>query len=203
MADWYLSGTGLELCNCYPGCGCNFRGYPNSADGSCHGLGANAIEEGNLDGLDLAGSKVVWVLAWPGAVHEGHGRAHAFVDCGSDEQFEALSRIWRGEEGGIAFEIYNSTLAQPTAVERASFSLTLDGTRSRLSGGGAVEATITPLLDPVTGEENVVRLVKPGGFDWREGDIAQVERMVVDVPGIAFEYDGTHAAVYRFEYAAN
>ena len=99
MAGWKLSGTYLEFCSCDPGCGCNFKGSPNSAEGNCQALLAHRIEDGAFDGLDLSGSQVAWALWWPGAIHEGGGRGHAYVDCDSDEQYEALARIWRGEEG--------------------------------------------------------------------------------------------------------
>jgi hypothetical protein len=142
------------------------------------------------------------VLAWPGAVHEGNGRGHAFVDCETDEQFEILRRLWRGEEGGDAFEIYNSTLAEPTGVERARVELTLDGPRSHIVVGDAVRATMAPLLDPVSGEENVVRIVKPAGFDYQDGQVARTERMNVDASGIAFAYEDAHAAFFRFAYVS-
>ena len=36
--QWQMRGTGYEFCNCDFGCGCNFGGFPNSKDGSCHAL---------------------------------------------------------------------------------------------------------------------------------------------------------------------
>lgn len=110
MATWTISGTYLEFCNCDPGCGCNFKGSPNSAEGNCQALLGHRIEQGAFAELDLAGSKVVWALWWPGAIHERGGRGHAYIDCESDDQYEALSAIWRGEEGYSFFEIFNSTL---------------------------------------------------------------------------------------------
>src|SRR5439155_23441039 len=60
MAGWKLSGTYLEFCSCDPGCGCNFKGSPNSAEGNCQALLAHRIEDGAFDGLDLSGSQVAW-----------------------------------------------------------------------------------------------------------------------------------------------
>jgi hypothetical protein len=200
MSRWRLSGTLLEFCNCEPSCGCNFRGFPNSPDGSCRGFGLYAVEEGRYGDLDLGGARVAWALLWPGPIHEGDGRGRAFVDC-RDEQFEALRRIWRGEEGYASFEIFNSTLVEPTAVERRSVQVTLDGKRSRVVVEGRIDAAMTPLLDPVSGEENDVRVVKPSGFDYQDGAVAQGERMRLTLPEQAFEFSGGHAAVARFAYA--
>jgi hypothetical protein len=60
---------------------------------------------------------------------------------------------------------------------------------------------MTPLRDPVSGEEHEVRVVVPKGFIWREGDVAQGERMRVDLPGIRFDHAGRHAVVARFEWS--
>jgi hypothetical protein len=160
VADWKLSGTYLEFCSCDPGCGCNHR-----------------IEEGGFDGLDLTGSQVAWALWWPGAIHEGGGRGHAYVGCENDEQYEALAGIWRGEEGYSLFEIFNSTFDAPSAVDRVAVELTVEGKSSRVSIDGVADAVMTPLRSPVSGEENNVRIVKEGGFIWAEGEIATNERM--------------------------
>ena len=74
VAEWRISGTYLEFCNCDPGCGCNFRGLPNSPEGNCQAVISHVIEEGSRDGLDLAGAKVSWALWWPGAIHDKGGK---------------------------------------------------------------------------------------------------------------------------------
>jgi hypothetical protein len=201
MADWRIVGTYLETCNCDPGCGCNFRGLPSSPEGNCEAFLAHAIEEGEYDGVDLAGAKVAWALWWPGAIHDKGGHGHAYVDCETDEQFEALARIWRGEEGYGLFEIFNSTLEEPSAVDRATVAMTIDGKRSRFSVDGVGEAILTPLTNPVTGEENKVRIVKDSGFIWRDGEIAQGERMHVELPEMSYDLSGRHAVFSRFGYS--
>jgi hypothetical protein len=87
-----IAGTYLETCNCDPGCGCNFRGFPTSPEGNCEAFLGHAIERGSYDGIDLAGAKAVWALWWPGPIHDKGGRGHAYVDCETDEQF------WRDGE---------------------------------------------------------------------------------------------------------
>src|SRR5687768_8322396 len=67
MAEWRMSGTYIEFCNCDPGCGCNFRGVPSSPEGNCEAVLTHVIDEGSFDGVDLAGARVSWALWWPGA----------------------------------------------------------------------------------------------------------------------------------------
>ena len=200
MAVWKLSGTYLEFCSCDPGCGCNFKGSPNSPEGNCQALIAHRIEEGSFDGFELAGSQVAWALWWPGAIHEGGGRGHAYVGCENDEQYEALGRIWRGEEGYSLFEIFNSTFEARSAVDRVAIELTIEGKSSRVLIDGVADAVMTPLRSPVSGEENKVRIVKERGFIWGEGEIATNERMKVETPEISFDLSGRHSVFAPFEY---
>ncbi|MDQ2984361.1 MAG: DUF1326 domain-containing protein [Actinomycetota bacterium] len=200
MADWTISGTYLEFCNCEPGCGCNFVGRPNSPEGNCEALLGHRIEQGSSDGVDLAGAKVVWALWWPAAIHERDGRGHVYVDCESDEQFEALGRIWRGEEGHAFFEIFNSTFAEPAGVDRAAVDMTVDGKNSRLSVQGVGAGQMEPLRSPVGGEENTVRIVKETGFIWKDGAIA-TSTFAVDLPEMSWDHSGRHAVFAEFEYS--
>lgn len=202
MADWRISGTYLELCNCEPGCGCNFRGVPNSPEGNCEAFVAHHVDQGSFEGVDLAGAKVAWALWWPRAIHEGGGHGHAYVDCEREEQFKALRAIWRGEEGYSYYEIFNSTMTEPSAVDRATVELTLDGKSSGFSVAGIGEGVMTPLRNPVTGDENEVRIVKPEGFIWKEGAIGQSERLRVDLPEMSFDVSGRHTVFAEFEYVS-
>jgi hypothetical protein len=199
VAEWRISGTYLEFCNCDPGCGCNFRGFPSSPEGNCQAVISHVIEEGSRDGLDLAGAKVSWALWWPGAIHDKGGKGHAYID-GSDEQYEVLAPIWRGEEGYGLFEIFNSTLDEVTTVEQATVEITLDGKRSRVKVDGVTDNQMTPLTNPVTGAVNDVRIVKTTGFIWRDGEIAQSERFQVELPEMIWDQHERHCVFSKFDY---
>ncbi len=199
MAEWKLAGTYIEFCNCDPGCGCNFRGLPTSPEGNCQALISHVIDKGTYNGVDLGGAKVSWALWWPGAIHEKGGRGHAYVDA-TDEQYEALSRVWRGEEGYGLFEIFNSTLDETTAVDRATIDVTVDGIRSSVAIDGVTENQMTPLTNPVTGEESEVRIVKKEGFIWRDGEIAQSKKFKVDLPEMNWDLSERHTVFSEFDY---
>lgn len=201
MVDWQLRGDYVELCNCDPGCGCNFRALPNSEEGNCEAFTCSVVDEGRHGDVDLKDCAIAWALWWPGAIHEKGGRGHAFVRCDTDAQFAAIRTIWRGEAGYPYFEIFNSTFDEPTTVERADVDVTLDGIRSSFSVRGIGEAAAEPLTNPVTGAENDVRIVKSGGFIWKDGAVARGKRLKVDAPGIQMDHVGRHAVVSRFEWS--
>lgn len=199
---WHLEGTLVELCSCAPGCDCNFRGVPSSPEGNCEAFICYHAERGNFDDVDLSGVTFAWALWWPGAIHDKGGRGRAFVDCRSDEQFAAMTPIVRGEVGYPFFEIFNSTFDEPTTVERATIDLHLDGRNSGFSIAGVGSGRMEPLRNPVTHEENDVRIVKPGGFIWKDGQIGQGAELAVALPDIAFDHVGRHAVVAPFDWGA-
>ena len=203
MSDrWRLTGVHLEFCSCNPGCDCNFSGFPNSPEGNCEAFLCEVVEHGTFLDVDLSGTAIAWALWWPGAIHQKRGRGHAYIDCATDEQFEALASIVRGEEGYAYFEIFNSTFDEPTSVERARVEVTLDGRRSSFRVEGVGGAAMEPLRSPVTGAENDVRIVKPDAFIWKDGEIAKGEHLVVALPEMAFELAGRHAVYAPFDWAA-
>lgn len=202
MPRWRLVGVQLEFCNCAPGCACNFNGLPNSPEGNCEGWGVDVFEDGSVfETVSLANTRVAWALWWPGAIHEGGGRGHAFVDCETDQQFDALARIYRGREGSTYFEIFRSTLTEETAVERSRVEVFLDGRRSRFSVAGVGEGEMEPLRDPVSGDEHEVHVVVPNGFIWKDGNVAQGRVMRAALPRISFDHAGRHAVVARIDWS--
>ena len=100
---WTLKGTGYEFCNCDFGCGCNFGGFPNSKDGSCRAFVGMAIESGSCGGVDLSGVKCAAIVAWPKAIHEGHGECVFIVEqAATEQQIEAIVQILMGARGYLS-----------------------------------------------------------------------------------------------------
>ena len=65
---------------------------------------------------------------------------------------------------------------------------------SGFSIDGILEARLTPLLNPVTGEENEVHIVFPGGgLIWDDGDTATTSIMKVEHGDMKSDYSGQSA----------
>src|SRR5919108_4246776 len=109
MADWRIKGRYYEACNCAHGCPCNFNGFPTH--GKCEATVAFAVDEGERDGVDLAGVKVGTAVMWPRAIHDGNGKMAVFIDAASDEQREAIVKIITAEDGGMPWEILATTIS--------------------------------------------------------------------------------------------
>src|ERR671924_1776980 len=98
-----ISGTMVTGCECTgPLCPCNVDETPNTPAGKCQGVIVLGVKQGNLDDLELSGVDAALVYTIPGNPSGGNWTMGLVVDDGaSDEQAQALERIFRGEEGGM------------------------------------------------------------------------------------------------------
>ena len=186
----------LETCNCDPGCNCNFGGFPDH--GGCEWLVGMVVIEGHFGSVDLAGVRIVWAGKFPGALHEGHGRGVLFIDASArPEQVAGIAAIASGQLGGMPWEVLGTACPLYDAVEGPvlkPIEITIDGRRSHFRIPGVLEARLTPLKNPVTGEENEVHIVFPtGGLIWNDGNAATTETMWINYGGITLTHPGQSA----------
>jgi hypothetical protein len=198
VADWKLKGTVLVGCNCDYGCPCNFNAPPTSGD--CEGGWTWHIEEGRFGHVDLSGLTISVFADWPGAIHEGNGKAVAYYDERADgEQREALESLARGGEGG-PWGVFINTY-ELLHVKPASFELELNGERSRLKVGDVAELVMEPIRNPVTGDETRGGVMLPKGLVFNEGWCAASTSFWVK-DGVSYDHSGKQAEFAPFEYAS-
>lgn len=191
----------IEACNCSNGCNCQFNGFPDY--GPCETIWGNQVIEGSYGEVDLSSVKLVFAAKWPKAIHEGHGRATVFIDdSATPGQIEAMWMIASGQAGGMPHAGFAETYDLIEGPISVPIAMQIDGRRSQILIPGIVECRLTPLKDPVTGEEKEVRIVYPGGgFEWPEGDICTTETMTVRYGDMQFAYPGKWAAYAVPEWA--
>ena len=130
-----LSGTYVGHCDCQQVCPCAVDGPPTGRDGQCHGLLVFGIKDGNLDGIDLSGVNVAMGYMAPSNISSGNLKLGIVVDEGaSDEQADALERIFKGDAGGM-FGDFVPLIGEWLGVERAAISLS-DGDEPSAKIGG-------------------------------------------------------------------
>jgi hypothetical protein len=192
-----LSGNVLIACNCDWGCPCNFNARPSR--GFCQGGWIWMIEGGRVDDVELAGLGAAVFAKWPGAIHEGGGRAASYIDERADaEQRAALTRIVGGEVGGpwgLFIKTYD--LAPPVA---ASFAVDIAAHGSRATIGEFVDLRLQTIRNPVTHAEVHPEIVLPEGLVVKRASVgaSAVFRITGD---LALDHSGQYAAFGRFEYA--
>lgn len=196
---WQLRGRGYEFCNCDFGCGCNFGGFPNSKDGSCRALVGMEITEGTLGDVQLGGVKCAAIIAWPQAIHQGNGKCVFIVDPSTtDQQVEALAKIFSGQLGGLPWELLGPTF-EVVGLEKAPITITGKGRRSTFVAEGIAEGHGEPFKNPVTGEEHFANVDLPSGFIWTRGECG-TGRHRASAGGLSIREDSSNWIYYEFDW---
>ncbi len=120
---WQLSGQMAESCSCKMLCPCIF-GPAEPDQGWCSGALAWDIQQGNSDGVNLAGTTVALALDLPGDYVSGNGTGRIYIgDSANADQRRELEAIFTGQKGG-AFSALSALLSKVLPVQTTSISIT-------------------------------------------------------------------------------
>lgn len=197
--SWKIKARYYEACNCDFGCPCNMSGFPTH--GNCEANVAFHVMDGERDGVDLSGAKVVTAVQWPGAIHEGNGRAAVFIDA-EEQQREALVAILTAQDPGLPWEILASTLTEIEGPFFESIEIQDDGTDSRVRVGDRVEVAMQSFTNPVTGDKHEAHMLLPDGFIFQDAHIATTSANRVSADGVSFEHPGKNAYYAQVEWSS-
>ena len=130
--NWRLEGDYFEGCNCDSICPCIFLQDPDK--GHCNVVVAWHIEKGHYDSIQLEGLNVVAVFVAPGNMFTGPKMKAAFyIDKrSSEEQVDALSKIFSGQSGGF-FAAAANLIGEVLGIKTAPITFEMQGRRRRLS----------------------------------------------------------------------
>ena len=144
-----LEGRLLEVCNCKIACPCWLGEDPDP--GFCWSVEGYHIDRGTVDALDVSGLTMGVLSDIPGNILAGNHRVILFVDGkASQEQADALTRVWTGKLGGPVAEVCE-LWGEVVAIERAAISFDVNEGEGRLAIGTEIEARLAPYRGP-TGE---------------------------------------------------
>jgi hypothetical protein len=110
---WNITSRAIELCSCKMLCPCWLgpEGIPD--EGWCSGAFAFDIQQGNSDGIDLTGSRVVLAAEWPGNFFGGNGTARLYInEAANPEQRQELEAIFSGKKGGPLEPLFGAVIAK-------------------------------------------------------------------------------------------
>ena len=197
--QWQMRGAGYEFCNCDYGCGCNFGGFPNSKDGSCHALVGMHIASGVCGTVNLDGVKCAALVKWPKAIHEGDGKCVFIVDpATTDQQVEVLAQIFSGSLGGLPWELLGPTM-QVVGLEKAKITISGSGVKSTFHIEGIGEGRGQAFKNPVSGEDHLAVVDLPNGFIWSRGNCGEGS-FKARAGELALEYSRTNWIFYEFDW---
>jgi hypothetical protein len=156
------------------------------------------ITKGNFEDTTLDGLTFVVTVRWPGALHEGNGEAQPIIDeRASPEQRNALFAIMSGKHSseGTLFHIFSLVVSRMHDPIFAPIEFHFDKEKrtAQVNIPGALETTVEPIKNPVTGAAHRIRVVMPEGFEHIEGEIASAD--IRSLGAIEFETKGTHSTL--------
>ena len=177
VPNWSMKSDYVESCNCDFGCPCNFNGFPSN--GFCNALVFYYIQQGNYGDVKLDGLKVIYAVSWPKAIHEGNGTMQLFISKNANEvQRSALVTIFSGRaKGNGPFTLFAGTLKYILEPQFVEINSNVDGTKSSYSVPGSLDVRLENFTNPVTGDEQNVKIQLPKGFIWKIADAAKTQIM--------------------------
>lgn len=196
QANWRLEGDWIKNCNCAFGCPCDFNARPTH--GECKGFVGMRIVKGHYGDIRLDGLSFFVVVHFPGPLHEGNGQEQPIIEeRASPEQREALFKIMSGEESaeGTLFHIFTLivTRIHDPIFAPITFEFDKSARTARVHIPGALESSVEPIKNPVTGEPHRIRVVMPEGFEHLEGEVASAN--IHSSGAIAFSTQGSHSTL--------
>jgi hypothetical protein len=195
-ANWRLDGEWIKNCICAYGCPCDFNAKPTNGD--CSGFLGMRIRKGHFEQTNLDGLSFFVVVHFPGPLHEGNGQAQPIVENrATPEQRDALFQIMSGKHSaeGTLFHIFSLIVTKMYEPIFASveFEFDKEARNARLVIPGALESTVQPIKNPVTGADHRIKVVVPEGFEHIEGEIASAS--IRSTGAIPFTTNGSHSTL--------
>ena len=184
---WNLKGSYAETCSCELMCPCNLSLDHGATYDYCRATLAFAIREGEIDGTDVRGRRVVAIIDTPKVMTDGNWRLGMFVDDqASDEQFDKLVKVFGGQLGG-PMEALAPLVGEVVGVERAPIEIRDDGLRHSVRVGDAIDFEVEDIVPFGREDGRPVRF--DGAFHPVASDLtmAEARRSRIDAFGIRYE----------------
>jgi hypothetical protein len=199
--SWTLKGSYAETCSCELMCPCNLSFDHGATYDFCRATLAFNIREGDVDGTDVNGLRIAFIIDTPKVMTEGNWRMGIFVDEeATDEQADKLVQIFSGQLGGPMAGLA-PLVGEMLGVERAKIELHDDGLRHSVRIGDAIDFEVQDIVPFGVETGEPVRfsgMFHPVGSDLT---MAEASRSRIDAFGI--QYEGkTGLSTSEFSWAA-
>jgi hypothetical protein len=199
--SWHLKGSYIETCSCELMCPCNLSFDHGATYDFCRVVLVFNIREGEIEGTDIGGMKVVAVADTPKVMTDGNWRLGVFIDeRASDEQAGKLVQVFGGQLGGPMAALA-PLVGEMLGVERAAIEVHDDGLRHSVRVGDVIDFEIEDIVPFGVETGEPVRFA--GMFHPVASNLtmAEAKRSRIDAFGIAYE-GKTGLSTSEFSWAA-
>jgi len=144
--SWNLKGSYVETCSWELMCPYSLTMDHGATYDFCRATPAFHIREGEVDGTDVRGRRVVAIIDTPKVMTDGNWRLGMFVDDqATDEQFDKLVKVFGGQLGGPMAAL-GPPVGEVVGVERAAIEVRDDGLLHRVRVGDAIEFEVEDIV---------------------------------------------------------
>lgn len=145
--SWNIEGRYFENCSCNVVCPCTASLELGADNDYCNAVLVFHVDKGDVEGVDVGGVTVTAVAAAPKYMHEGNWKLGVLVDdSASDEQAEAVGKVFSGELGGPMGGLA-PLVTENLGVERVPMEFSSENGKHRITlgdkGGIAVEDVVS------------------------------------------------------------
>lgn len=201
VTRWRVAGRYFEACSCEAVCPCRRVGARpggRSTYGVCDFALGWSIDEGHAEGVDLAGLQVVMAGSYDDDETGSPWRVALYIDDrASDQQREALERIFLGRSGGSTLSNFAAFIGDVLAVRSARISIDHAAGGRRITAGEFVEVVER---SPYVSDEPVSCGI-PGHDQPGEEVIADV--FAVREEGLRLEVRGRCGFASKYDYRSD
>jgi hypothetical protein len=184
---WNLKGSYAETCSCELMCPCNLSFDHGATYDYCRATLAFDIREGDVDGTDVGGRKVVTIIDTPKVMTDGNWRLGMFVDDqATDDQFAKLGQVFGGQLGG-PMAMLAPLVGEVVGVERAAIDIRDDGLLHSVRVGDMIQFEVQDIVPFGKDDGQPVRfsgMFHPAGANLT---MAEARSSRIDAFGIAYE----------------
>ncbi len=199
--SWSLKGSYAETCSCELMCPCNLSFDHGATYDFCRATLAFSIRDGDIDGTDVSGLKVVAIIDTPKVMTDGNWRLGVFVDeHATDEQMEKLVGVFGGQLGGPMAGIA-PLVGEMLGVERAAIEIIDDGLNHTVRVANAIDFEIKDIVPFGVETGEPVRF--SGMFHPVASDLTMAEATRSQINAFGIAYEGkTGVSTSEFSWAA-
>jgi hypothetical protein len=182
-------------------CPCNLTFDHGATYDFCRATLAFNIREGEVDGTDIAGRKVVVIIDTPKVMTEGNWRVGVIIDAeATDEQADKLGQVFTGQLGGPMAGIA-PLVGEMVGVDRAQIDFRDDGVRHRVRAGDAIDFEIEDVVPFGVETGQPVRF--SGMFHPVASDLTMAEAKSSQINAFGIQYEGKSGlSTSEFSWAA-
>jgi hypothetical protein len=166
------------------GCTCGVGDSETLGSAGCCAVQIMDIDAGEINGVDMSGTRAAAVVDWPGPMMAGQGTGRLYFDTNmSSDQRQAMESVISGKLGG-PFSRIPQLVPTILASKVAPITLSTDGDGTAIAVGDYGQAIVKPMQ---AGHGESLRIEGAGGFRddiilatgtgswWRDPDLRQWE----------------------------